>query len=76
VAPPVGDDTPECAAGHVYNDITCGPPPVGCALIGDGLCYKLCESDADCCELHCRARRLVARGDTAMLTVMVCQDPK
>jgi hypothetical protein len=66
-----------CPDGYFrWADRSCGPPTSpGCAELGDGRCYKLCESSADCCELQCSTISLFDGNDTPSQSVDVCGAP-
>ena len=63
-----GPPPDSCEPGqYQYEDTLCSPPPGDqCEPYGDGRCYDLCETDADCtdsCRPYCRTLGLFAGGD-------------
>lgn len=57
----------QCQVGEwKFVDSTCDPFGGGCDDLGDGLCYQLCESDADCvdpCRRNCAPQPLYKSTD-------------
>jgi hypothetical protein len=66
-----------CGEGHwQQTGQSCGPFSAGCRPWGDGLCYRLCTTSADCadpCAHSCRAMPYFNGGDTPSGSMPVCQ---
>lgn len=69
-----------CPSGWLLHvDTVCSPPDIGqgpgCSSVGDDICYKLCDTDADCRAAglaSCGSTLTVFHGSDVGTSVRVC----
>jgi len=72
--PDPGESQYQCLDGWlIYSDSSCGPPTSpGCAMYGDGRCYKTCQTSYDCCGLDCATIPLFHGTDYSSESIKLC----